>query len=103
MLHFQRGTPDPRDFWHVAAASFADATGTDLFIGRNAFGLLVQEFLFGRLTSRGDPPSGPGRWASPPAQRAMALKAVPGQPPVTTPRMSIASQVNLRQCPRCRS
>jgi hypothetical protein len=34
MLHFQRGTLDPRDFWHTAAASFGSASGTDLFIGR---------------------------------------------------------------------
>jgi ubiquinone/menaquinone biosynthesis C-methylase UbiE len=41
MLHFQRGALDPRDFWHVAAASFGTATGTDLFIGRNTFGILA--------------------------------------------------------------
>ena len=41
MLHFQRGALDPRDFWHVAPTSFEAATGTDLFIGRNAFGLLA--------------------------------------------------------------
>lgn len=41
MLHFQRGTPDPRDFWHEAAASFGAATGTDLFIGRNIFSILA--------------------------------------------------------------
>ena len=41
MLHFQRGKLDPRDFWHTAAPSFAAATGTDLFIGRNAFGILA--------------------------------------------------------------
>jgi len=43
MLHFQRpasGALDPRDFWHVAAASFGAATGTDLFIGRNTFSIL---------------------------------------------------------------
>jgi len=40
MLHFQRGALDPRDFWHVAPASFGVATETDLFIGRNAFGIL---------------------------------------------------------------
>jgi ubiquinone/menaquinone biosynthesis C-methylase UbiE len=37
MLHFHRGTLDPRDFWHQTAASFGAATGTDLFIGRNTF------------------------------------------------------------------
>ncbi len=41
MLHFQRGALDPSDFWHVAVPSFASATGTDLFIGRNAFGILA--------------------------------------------------------------
>ena len=41
MLHFQRRALDPRDFWHVAPTSFEAATGTDLFIGRNAFGMLA--------------------------------------------------------------
>src|SRR5439155_21546273 len=41
MIHFQRGTLDPRDFWHMAAPSFGSATGTDLFIGRNIFGILA--------------------------------------------------------------
>jgi ubiquinone/menaquinone biosynthesis C-methylase UbiE len=41
MLHFQRGKLDPSDFWHVVAPSFAAATGTDLFIGRNTFGILA--------------------------------------------------------------
>ena len=41
MLHFQRGTLDPRDFWHTVAPSFAAGTGTDLFIGRNTFGILA--------------------------------------------------------------
>jgi ubiquinone/menaquinone biosynthesis C-methylase UbiE len=41
MLHFQRALLDPRDFWHQAAASFGERTGTDLFIGRNAFGILA--------------------------------------------------------------
>jgi ubiquinone/menaquinone biosynthesis C-methylase UbiE len=41
MLHFQRAPLDPRDFWHQAAASFGERTGTDLFIGRNAFGILA--------------------------------------------------------------
>jgi ubiquinone/menaquinone biosynthesis C-methylase UbiE len=40
MLHFQRATPDPRDFWYEAPASFGAATGTDLFIGRHIFGIL---------------------------------------------------------------
>lgn len=41
MLHFQRGAPDPRDFWHEAVPAFAAATGTDLFIGRNIFSILA--------------------------------------------------------------
>jgi ubiquinone/menaquinone biosynthesis C-methylase UbiE len=41
MLHFQRGKLDPRDFWHTAAASFGSASGTDLFMGRNTFGILA--------------------------------------------------------------
>jgi SAM-dependent methyltransferase len=40
MLQFQRGEPDPRDFWHEAPAAFGSATGTDLFSGRNALALL---------------------------------------------------------------
>ena len=40
MLHFQRAAPDPREFWHVVPASFGDATQTDLFVGRNSFGIL---------------------------------------------------------------
>jgi ubiquinone/menaquinone biosynthesis C-methylase UbiE len=41
MLHFQRGSLDPRDFWYQAAGSFGAATGTDLFIGRNTFSILA--------------------------------------------------------------
>jgi ubiquinone/menaquinone biosynthesis C-methylase UbiE len=41
MLHFQRATPDPRDFWHVVPSAFAAATGADLFIGRNIFGIMA--------------------------------------------------------------
>jgi ubiquinone/menaquinone biosynthesis C-methylase UbiE len=41
MLHFQRGPLDPRDFWHQVPASFGAATGTDLFVGRNTFGILA--------------------------------------------------------------
>jgi ubiquinone/menaquinone biosynthesis C-methylase UbiE len=41
MLHFQRGALDPRDFWHVAPAAFEAATGTDLYVGRNAYTILV--------------------------------------------------------------
>jgi ubiquinone/menaquinone biosynthesis C-methylase UbiE len=42
MLHFQRGERDPDDFWHAVPARFAAATGTDLFIGRNVYGLLAK-------------------------------------------------------------
>jgi len=41
MLHFQRGTLDPDRFWYEIPARFAEATGTDLFIGRNAYGILA--------------------------------------------------------------
>jgi ubiquinone/menaquinone biosynthesis C-methylase UbiE len=41
MLHFQHGVLDLRDFWHRAPESMAQATGTDLFIGRNIFGMLA--------------------------------------------------------------
>ncbi len=40
MLHFQRGVPDPRDFWDEAPKRFGAATGTDLFVGRNIYGIL---------------------------------------------------------------
>jgi ubiquinone/menaquinone biosynthesis C-methylase UbiE len=41
MIHFQRGRLDPRDFWYTVPASFGSASGTDLFIGRNTFGMLA--------------------------------------------------------------
>ena len=42
MLHFQRGASlDPTDFWSVVPKAFAAGTGTDLFIGRNIFGILA--------------------------------------------------------------
>jgi len=41
MIHFQRRALDPRDFWHDGPVSFGAATGTDLFIGRNVFGILA--------------------------------------------------------------
>ena len=41
MLHFQRGPLDPSDFWHEVPASFAADTNTDLFIGRNVYGILA--------------------------------------------------------------
>jgi len=45
MLHFQRGALDPRDFWHVGPAEFGASTGTDLFIGRNSYGILAAMHL----------------------------------------------------------
>ena len=41
MLHFQRGALDPSDFWHEVPPSFSAATSTDLFIGRNVYGILA--------------------------------------------------------------
>jgi len=41
MLHFQRGRLDPRDFWHEVPAKFGAATQTDLYVGRNTFGILA--------------------------------------------------------------
>jgi ubiquinone/menaquinone biosynthesis C-methylase UbiE len=41
MLHFQRGKLDPGDFWQAVAPKFGAATGTDLFVGRNSFGILA--------------------------------------------------------------
>jgi ubiquinone/menaquinone biosynthesis C-methylase UbiE len=41
MLHFQPGVRDLREFWHETPARFAAATGTDLFVGRNTYSLLV--------------------------------------------------------------
>jgi hypothetical protein len=40
MLHFQRGSLDPSDFWHAAPKSFEAATQTDLYIGRNTYSIL---------------------------------------------------------------
>jgi ubiquinone/menaquinone biosynthesis C-methylase UbiE len=42
MLHFQRGTQDLRDFWHEVPAKMGTVTGTDLFIGRNAYSILAR-------------------------------------------------------------
>jgi len=41
MLHFERGELDPRVFWHEGPARFGEATGTDLFIGRHVYRILV--------------------------------------------------------------
>ena len=45
MLHFERAALDPREFWHEVPAAFSAATGTDLFVGRDAFRILVQRRL----------------------------------------------------------
>jgi SAM-dependent methyltransferase len=37
MLHFQRATPDPREFWNAVPDRFGKQTDTDLFVGRHAF------------------------------------------------------------------
>lgn len=42
MLHFERATPDPREFWHLVTGSMSAANKTDLFIGRHIFGILVR-------------------------------------------------------------
>jgi ubiquinone/menaquinone biosynthesis C-methylase UbiE len=41
MLHFQQGRLDLRDFWHQVPSAMGSATGTDLLIGRNSFGILA--------------------------------------------------------------
>ena len=40
MLHFS-GDESLNEFWHAGPAAFGKATGTDLNVGRNAFGLLA--------------------------------------------------------------
>lgn len=42
MLHFQKRVLDPREFWHVVPAKFGAITETDLFIGRNIYGMLAK-------------------------------------------------------------
>jgi ubiquinone/menaquinone biosynthesis C-methylase UbiE len=41
MLHFERASLDPREFWHIVPAQIATATGTDLFSGRHIFRFLT--------------------------------------------------------------
>ena len=41
MLHFQNGALDPREFWHQVPPAMSRAIGTDLFMGRNIFGILA--------------------------------------------------------------
>ncbi len=45
MLHFQRAALDPMDFWHQVPPAFAAATGTNLFIGRDIYGILAARRL----------------------------------------------------------
>ena len=40
MLHFSGGE-SLREFWHAGPGEFGKATGTDLYVGRNVFGLLA--------------------------------------------------------------
>ena len=42
MLHFRRGTPDARDFWHRVPAAFTARDHNDLFIGRHAAPLFAK-------------------------------------------------------------
>jgi ubiquinone/menaquinone biosynthesis C-methylase UbiE len=42
MLHFQKRPLDPNEFWHVVPAKFSAKTETDLFIGRNIYGILAR-------------------------------------------------------------
>lgn len=41
MIHFQRVSPDPRDFWHEAPAKFTEQGGGNLFVGRDTAPLLA--------------------------------------------------------------
>jgi ubiquinone/menaquinone biosynthesis C-methylase UbiE len=45
MLHFQRANFDPRDFWHQVPPAFGAATGTNLFMGRDIYGILARAKL----------------------------------------------------------
>jgi SAM-dependent methyltransferase len=42
MIHFEPRRLDPDDFWSEAPRRFGDATGTDLRIGRRAYGILCR-------------------------------------------------------------
>jgi SAM-dependent methyltransferase len=41
MLHFQPGGQDLRAFFHELPLAFGNATGTDLYVGRNTYSILV--------------------------------------------------------------
>ena len=45
MLHFQRASLDPADFWHQVPPAFGAATATDLFTGRNIYGIFAAQRL----------------------------------------------------------
>jgi SAM-dependent methyltransferase len=45
MLHFQRSTLDPTFFWHEASTAFGEKTNTDLYMGRDTFGILTKRGL----------------------------------------------------------
>jgi SAM-dependent methyltransferase len=40
MIHFEPRALDPEAFWREGPRSFGEATGTDLFVGRKAYGML---------------------------------------------------------------
>ena len=42
MLHFESGAMDLREFWYEGPKRFGETTGTDLFVGRHAFGILTR-------------------------------------------------------------
>jgi ubiquinone/menaquinone biosynthesis C-methylase UbiE len=41
MIHFERHGPDLQRFWRTVADEFTAATGTDMYCGRNLFGILA--------------------------------------------------------------
>jgi ubiquinone/menaquinone biosynthesis C-methylase UbiE len=41
MLHFQQAALDPMHFWDLVPSAMSGATGTDLFVGRNAYSALA--------------------------------------------------------------
>ncbi|HEX7076930.1 MAG TPA: methyltransferase domain-containing protein [Candidatus Eisenbacteria bacterium] len=41
MLHFEKGNPDPSDFWRDGPRKFGLKTGTDLFVGRHTYRILA--------------------------------------------------------------
>jgi ubiquinone/menaquinone biosynthesis C-methylase UbiE len=41
MIHFERHGPDLQTFWHMVAERFSAATETDMYSGRNIYGVLA--------------------------------------------------------------